>query len=52
MSQEQNQKRLEQLQWAPQIQRFSREALEKAWPRVLTVESALYASGAHKTRFS
>ncbi|MFS0614346.1 hypothetical protein [Lederbergia ruris] len=38
-----------QPKWAPVIQKFSRDELEKAWPRVLTVESALYASGRHKT---
>lgn len=34
--------------WAPKLERFSRADLEDAWPRVLTVESALFASGAHK----
>jgi hypothetical protein len=39
---------MEQPVWAPRIQRFSRKELQKAWPRVLTVESALYGSSAHK----
>ena len=43
---------LERLPWAPTIERFSRHALEQAWPRVLTVESALFASGWHKTKDS
>lgn len=38
-----------QVEWAPTLQMFSRDELEKVWPRVLTVESALYASGRHKT---
>jgi hypothetical protein len=52
MNKQQEQKTLDlaNLQWAPRIQRFSRKELEKAWPRVLTVESSLYGSAAHKAR--
>lgn len=38
-----------EMDWLPTIEKFSRRDLEQSWPRVLTVESALFASGLHKT---
>jgi len=52
MNQQQEQKKLNlaNIHWEPRIQKFSRQELQKAWPRVLTVESSLYGSAAHKAK--